>query len=267
MLRVPQWSRVDVALDAMRGVAKRPLGMCVADLVLQRYGVHTVSNADGNPEFPGQSDLEAVLGLRHALGAINCSLLQVRYPARFRRVSRGIAPVHIVRAPIALRPLHMLIRMVVAPPGGRLASELPETTMSRIGVRFEYPFLSLYHRNPSSKLIVTLDVANRRHWSLENDEMYAKLATSFLYPEWIMRNWDLIGEPVCREHLGRATMDARLRCSVDRGQPLPGGVYRADELMVRFDLGTGIMVRRTALLRGEIVENSRLVGIRSISWS
>ena len=241
--------------------------MCVADLVLQLIGIHIMTNAEGYAEFRGQSAVEAVLNNRRSVGAINCSLLQVRYPARFRRVSRGSAPVHIARAPIVLRPLHMLIRMVVAPRGERFGSELPETTMSRIGLRFEYPFLSIYHRNPSSQLIVTLDVANRRHWSLANDQVYAKLATSFIYPEWIMRNWNLMEEPVRLEHLGRAIMDARLRCSVDRGQPLPGGVYRANELMVRFDLETGIIVRRTGFLAGEIVENSRLVGIRSIGWS
>lgn len=219
------------------------------------------------PEDSGWSAIDAILYRNKRLATINCSLIQMYHPARFVATMRGETIIPEVHGPLLLRPMHFLIRMLVAPSGQRFRQEPPETDLGRYRMKFEFPFLSLNYRGSTTKAIKTWDVTDRRHWSLSGDELVAKLATSFIYPEWIATNWKLMDHPSQWERNGNGFLDVRLICTVDGGQPIPGGVNRATSLSVRFDLQSGIMVRRVAMLYDVVVEQSRLVAASSVSWN
>ena len=225
-----------------------------------------MSSVEAFPGSPDGSSIEAFLRHQSGIRSLRCSLIQVYYPDLFIATIHNKTPIAVVRSPLLLRPLHFVMRMVLAPPGQRFRHPLKESDLTRFDLKFDYPFLSIYRRNPKKTEIKTWDIVNRRHWSLSGDEVAAALAASFMYPDWIYPNWELNSGPIQRQHLGRSFLLANLRCIVDGGQPIPGGVCKADEIEVSFDLHTGLMVKRVAKLCGNVVEESRLVRVSALAW-
>ena len=132
--------------------------------------------------------------------------------------------------------------MVVVPSGQRFGSHLSNVILTRFDMRFEFSFLSIYRRNSHKALIETWDVADRCRWTLSGDELATELATGFIYPDWMFPNWELVDSSVRSERDDKHVLDAALRCRIDPGQPVPGGVWGADKLVLRFDLDSGLMI-------------------------
>ena len=225
-----------------------------------------MSRVGSSEEPPGWSEIDLLLQRRREPKTLTCSLIQLYYPARFvetMQAGRPSGPMR--RGPIVLRPLHYLIHAVMAEPGDRFSRKLRDIELTRYDLRFEYPFLSIYRRNPRTSLIKTWDVGDRRRWALSGEEQVANVTAGFLYPDWTFPNWDESGDTRRIEHRGKQVLDASLICRVKSGQPIPGGVWKANEVRLRFDLNTGLMISRVAMLQGQVVEESRLVNIRSFT--
>ena len=236
------------------------------DLVRERNGANPMSNAGSFYDEPQWPRIDSVLHPQKQLKSLSCSLIQVYFPARFRETVHTGVDKPELRGLLVLRPLHFMMRMVLAPPDQRFRQPLKESDLARFDLTFNYPFLSICRRNPKKTEIKTWDVGNRRHWSLSGDEVVAALAVSFIYPDWMYPNWELVADPAQLERGGKRVLVGILRCLVANGQPIPGGVRKADELEVSFDLHTGLMVKRVAKLCGNVVEESRLVRVSSLAW-
>ena len=208
------------------------------------------------------TSIEEILDDPSPIVALRCRFLQVTYPRNFDAAMEVFGPRKVVRAPLALRPWYYVVRMLIYPPEERHRRPLENYTMLRMEANLEWPMLEISDRYGPPRFKLGFNLADGgASRSLSGPALNLLLVRAFINPSWLFVNWELTEVSFTGLSNGPRYLQLALRCRIKRGQPVAGGVIKADRIELRVDRALGLVTARVAYLNGYVVERTRVVGI------